>query len=87
METILKAQAGLSLDPSAAIVVPIVVGLVEVAKGIGLPPRFAPIAAIALGVGLSFLSGLSWQTSAVQGILIGLAASGLWSGARALAGS
>lgn len=86
METILKAQSGLVLDPAAALAVPVVIGLVEVAKGLGLPPRIAPLASIALGAGLAALSGLTWQAALTQGILIGLAASGLWSGVRALGG-
>lgn len=85
METLLKAQAGLALDPAALALVPAVVGLVEIAKQAGLPSRFAPLASIALGVGLSALLGSSWQASIAQGIVVGLAASGLWSGGQALA--
>ena len=86
METILKAQNGFVLDPVAALAVPVVIGLVEVAKSAGLPPRLAPLASIALGIGLSALAGLMWQQALIQGTLVGLASCGLWSGARATMG-
>jgi hypothetical protein len=64
--------------------IPVVVGLVAVVKSVGLPSRFAPVASIAVGIGLLSLTGLAWQAFVVQGIIVGLAASGLWSGGKAL---
>lgn len=64
-------------------IVPIVVGLVSVVKGIGLPSKYAPVLSIAFGIGLVALTGVAWQAFVIQGIIAGLAASGLYSGAKA----
>ena len=63
--------------------VPITLGLVAIVKLAGLPSRFAPLASILIGVGLVALTGVTWQAGIVQGIIVGLAASGLWSGSKA----
>jgi hypothetical protein len=65
-------------------IVPVALGLVAAVKQIGLPSRFAPLASIAIGIGLVALTGQAWQADVAQGIIIGLAASGLWSGSKAL---
>lgn len=65
---------------------PIVAGLVEVAKHSGFPDRFAGLLALVLGIagGVSFaqLAGVHVATGLVQGIVVGLAASGAWSTSR-----
>lgn len=62
---------------------PLVVGIVQVAKRAGLPARFAGVLALALGVGggifYGYAAGLDVAASVPQGILVGLAASGVWS--------
>lgn len=73
------------LGPLALAVIPLVLGLVAVVKSIGLPSRFAPLASIAIGAGLLAVTGAVWQVALIQGIVVGLAASGLWSGGKALA--
>jgi hypothetical protein len=74
------------------VAVPLFVGLVEVAKRAGL--RVAWSAPLALGLGLALrLSYLlasdpgtphSWVDALVQGLALGLAASGLYSGVKRL---
>jgi hypothetical protein len=76
------------------VAVPLIVGLVEVAKRSGWPVRWAPPLALSLGVGLrlSYLLAADPSTpqsavdALVQGLALGLAASGLYSGTRAIAG-
>lgn len=70
---------------------PLVIGLVEVAKRAGLPSALAPLLAVGLGV----LASVGWALSAAAahqetlarallvGVAIGLSASGLYSGVRA----
>ncbi len=73
--------------------VPLIVGLVEVAKGIGLDARWAPAVALGLGLALSLgyrvalgvPAGAEWAQAALGGLALGLAASGLYSGTRAFA--
>lgn len=69
-----------------SIIVAVVVGLTEAIKILGLPSRFSPIVSIALAISLSFLTnttGLATQIVLFDGLLIGLMASGLYSGAKA----
>jgi hypothetical protein len=72
-------------------IIPVVVGLVEVAKRAGLPAAWAPAVAIATGLALSVglaVSGASELTLALlRGVVWGLAASGLYAGARTVARS
>lgn len=63
--------------------IPVDLGLTQVVKMIALPSRFAPLASILIGCGLVALSGPSWQVSIAQGIIVGLSASGLFSGVQA----
>ena len=73
-----------AFSPLAVAAIPAVLGVVAAIKQVGLPSRFAPIASILLGIGLVALTGQPWQADITQGILVGLAASGLWSGSKAL---
>ena len=55
--------------------IPIINGLVEVAKRMGVNDRFLPGVAVVFGLVFSFfLAELSW----VEGLVAGLAAVGLW---------
>ena len=76
-----------------AVATPIIIGLVQLLKGMGLPVRWAPIAAIALGCGVSVLIGVSTSSPIpdanyadyiLAGVLGGLGASGLYSGIPAV---
>jgi len=69
-------------SPLAIAAVPVALGLVSVARGFGLPSKLAPGLSLLVGVVLVFLTGTPWQASIIQGILVGLSASGLWSGSR-----
>lgn len=69
-------------SPFIVAIVPIVVGLVQVAKGVGIPSKYAPVVSIVFGIGLVALTGVAWQAFVVQGIIAGLAASGLYSGGK-----
>lgn len=72
--------------------VPLIIGLVEAAKRGGLPARWSAPLAIALGLALrlsyQLAAGpaelLSWLDALVQGLALGLAASGLYSGVKKL---
>jgi hypothetical protein len=63
------------------LVVPVIVGLVEVAKGTGLSARWAAPLAVVLGLALSLISaddGLTMAGSVMRGLALGLSASGLY---------
>jgi hypothetical protein len=69
------------------VLVPIVIGLVEAIKvALGLNSRVAPIVSILLGIGGAFgISGFSFAV-ALQGIIVGLVAAGLYSSTKSVAG-
>lgn len=67
--------------------VPVIIALVELAKRIGLNAKFAPLLALALGiiVGFVYLAPGDYAKAAWLGVVTGLAATGLWSGAKNVA--
>lgn len=76
---------------AGVMVVPLIVGLVEVAKRLGLPRGWAPAVAVGLGLAIALggealgLAGAAaWRDAAVTGLALGLSAAGLYSGARAI---
>lgn len=66
------------------VLVPVVLGVTQVFKTVGLPSRFAPLVSLVLGVlGASLLGSGFSGSDIIQGIVAGLSASGLWSGVKA----
>ena len=67
-------------------VIAIIVGLIDFAKGLGLPTKYAQLLAIVLGVGVGLLVQTMeaypaigpWVTHAVIGMVVGMAATGLY---------
>lgn len=70
-------------------ITPVTIALVEGAKRTGVPARFSVVVALSLGVAASFLfpPAMAAQNEIAAGVLSGLAASGLYSGAKAMAGN
>lgn len=67
-----------------AVAVGVIVGLVEVAKRIGLPSKFAPLISVVIGVGFSFIfPGETIGLTILFGVITGLTACGLYSGTKA----
>lgn len=64
--------------------IPVIVGVVAAMKEVGLPSRWAPLSAIALGLVLYyfFSPAFMWENM-FEGLIAGLSASGLWSGVKA----
>lgn len=73
-----------SLSPLVIGSAPIVLGVTSAIKQIGLPNQYAPLVSILLGIGAVLLTGAVWQVAIAQGIIVGLVASGLYSGGKAL---
>ena len=69
-----------------AVLTPVVMGIVQVAKGAGLPSRWGGIAAILIGAILGISAGLyagDVYLSGIAGLVAGLTAAGAYSGVRA----
>lgn len=62
--------------------VPVVLGVVQVGKIAGLSSRWAPVLSLVLGVGAVSLLDSWTAANVVQGVIVGLSASGLWSGVK-----
>lgn len=73
-----------TFSPYAVAAIPVALGLVEVVKRLGISGKYAPVASILIGIGLVSLTGVAWQAFIIQGIIVGLSASGLWSGTKSV---
>ncbi len=64
--------------------IPLVIGLSEVTKRLGLNVKFVPVLNLVLGLsaGLVFLNPGDVKAGIIQGLFIGLSASGLYSGVK-----
>ena len=74
----------MAIEITLSIITAIVIGLVQVAKTMGLPSRYAPLLAIILGVlGLLVITWFAPEAKVVfTGIVVGLTACGLYSGVK-----
>jgi len=72
------------MNISETLVVPIIVSLTQLVKGLGLPKKFCALASVVIGViiGVFFLEPQCLQTGVFKGIVYGLSASGLYSGTK-----
>lgn len=73
-----------NVTPEFLALVPIVMGLVEVAK-IYINSRYAPVLSLLLGIGGAFLiaDGITVPVTLLSGIVVGLTASGIYAGTKA----
>lgn len=65
------------------LLIPIVIGVMEAVKATGFPSRFAALGSLALGIAGAFFIGGTIQDVVLQGLVVGLSASGLYSATRA----
>ena len=66
------------------VIIPMIIGIVEVLKGAGLPIKYSPLASLILGLlfGLFFIE--SFKEGLIVGLMVGLSATGLYSGSKNL---
>jgi hypothetical protein len=64
--------------------VPIVIGLVQVFRGFGVPTQFLPLTSIFLGIllGVIYVAPDDWKKGILVGIWVGLGATGMHSGIK-----
>lgn len=64
------------------LIIPILIGILEVFKKLGLPVKYVPVLSLLLGVLASVsVSGLAVENF-IQGLVYGLSACGLYSGTK-----
>jgi len=68
-----------------AVIIPLILGVVEVFKRLGMPSKFSPLISLILGIlfGIFYLSA-PMKEGILIGIMLGLSASGLYSGTKNL---
>lgn len=64
--------------------VPLIMGMIELVKVVGLPKKYSPVAAVILGIffGFYYLAPGDPQKAIFFGIVIGLSSVGLYSGTK-----
>lgn len=74
------------MEYTEAIIIAVIVGLVELLKQAGLPKKASPLVALAFGVagGVIYLFPGDVKAGIFMGLVMGLSASGLYSGGKAL---
>lgn len=81
-----KISSIISLGAIDLLLIPVVIGLVQAAKNMGLSSRFAPLVGVVMGVGLEAVvsaeGSLSLAHVVVVGIIVGLSSLGLYSGVK-----
>ncbi|MDF2532831.1 MAG: hypothetical protein K0R80_432 [Clostridia bacterium] len=67
-----------------SIIVPIIMSIVELAKSVGVPKKFSALLSVIIGIviGIFYLHPLDLKLGVFEGIVYGLTASGLYSGAK-----
>ena len=78
----------LTLSPYTLATIPVVIALSTVARLVGLPVRYSPVADLIFGIALMalFAAG-SWAVVILQGLLLGLIAAGLYNAPQVVAGT
>lgn len=66
------------------LILPLILGLVELFKVLGLNPKYSPLVAIFFGIvlGVVYLTDFDWKQGILVGVILGLSASGLYSGGK-----
>ncbi len=66
------------------VVIPIILAIVQLVKGLGLPKKFSALVAVVVGalIGVFFMEPQSIQIGIFKGVVYGLTASGLYSGTK-----
>lgn len=67
-----------------SIIIPIIIAIVELIKGIGLPQKLSALAAVVIGVviGVVYLHPADIKYGIFEGVVFGLTAAGLYSGTK-----
>lgn len=72
------------MNMNETVIIPVIMSLVELLKGLGLPKRFSALAAVIAGAvfGLVFIDPQCARIGLFKGIIYGLTASGLYSSTK-----
>ncbi|MEV2910049.1 transposase [Paenibacillus larvae] len=73
----------MNIEITDVVIVAVIVGIVEMAKGMGLPARLAPLLSVILGImaGVVYFPG-DLKISVIFGVISGLSSCGLYSAGK-----
>ncbi|HLU22476.1 hypothetical protein [Lederbergia graminis] len=65
-------------------IIPLIIGLVELCKKVGVKTRWLPVIALGLGIiiGIVYIADFNLKQGILVGTMLGLSASGLYSGSK-----
>lgn len=66
------------------LILPLILGVVELFKVLGMNPKYSPLIAVLFGIvlGVVYLTNFDWKQGTLVGVILGLSASGLYSGGK-----
>jgi len=66
------------------VIIPLIIGLVELFKKAGVNKKYLPFIALVIGiaVGVVYVADYDWKQGVLVGAMLGLAASGLYSSSK-----
>jgi len=64
------------------VIIPIIIGIVEVIKRAGLPIKYSPLVSLVLGLVFGILYVDPLLDGIIAGLMVGLSATGLYSGSK-----
>lgn len=66
------------------LIIPLILGIVEIFKRAGIDAKWLPFISLALGIaiGIFYVSADDWKQGILVGAMLGLSASGLYSGTK-----
>ena len=72
------------MNMNETVIIPVIMSIVELAKGLGLPKKFSAVVAVVTGalLGVFFVEPQFIRAGLFKGIVYGLTASGLYSGTK-----
>jgi L-cystine uptake protein TcyP (sodium:dicarboxylate symporter family) len=77
-------KGGENMNLNETVLIPIIMAMVELAKGLGMPKKFSAVLAVIIGaiIGVIFVDPQCIKIGIFKGIVYGLTASGLYSGTK-----
>lgn len=86
LNQIFKGEEKMEISIYEITLVPLISGLVEVIKQVGIPKKYSSILSIIFGVllGMIYAGPTDLKRGIIMGIMLGLSASGLYSGTRSV---
>lgn len=66
------------------VLIPLIVGIVELFKKAGLSKKMSPLISLVVGIGFGvvYVANFDWKQGVLVGLMLGLSASGLYSGSK-----